>query len=284
MRLSFPLALGLLVLGFHAWAQGVLTNETIVTFSKVNMSERVMEQLVHTRAGKYDVTPNALISLKEAGVPDVVIAAMVNHESSATPMASNYESQPSNPPDAAQMFPTATVQLPLSNAPRAAEGHAYRFRSSFSSVVLEDATPVSLRVTTAASSETAKLGDAMTFQVARAVTVNGVVVIPRGAKATGTIASVKHKGDMGRGGILQLTIDSVTLADGTEVPLRASREGPTASRSNTDSIAFTAGTKWVATPFLILQGRDAVIPHGAQVTGYVDGDFTVAKQDPGAHL
>jgi|GEM_PF-5869247 len=275
MRLSLLVPLLLAASSCYVSAQELLTNETVVKLSKAQISEGVILQLVRTQPGQYDITPDALVSLKEAGVQDGVIAAILNRTNSAAHVPQYHPPQTSVPSSAAPL-PAAAVAFSLSNVPDAGQGRVYRFRSGSRSLLLEDATPVTLRITTAASSQNAKLGDAVNFQVARAVIVDGVVIIPRGARATGTIAAVKHKAHMGRGGSLQLSVDSVSLPDGREVPLRASRERYQSSGSQSGNIAVGGGTRWVAAPFIVVQGKDAVISHGTEISGYVDGDFNVA--------
>lgn len=53
-----------------------LTNDTIVRMSKAGLDETVIIQTIQTQPGAYDITPDDLISLKDAGVSQHVIAAM----------------------------------------------------------------------------------------------------------------------------------------------------------------------------------------------------------------
>ncbi len=53
-----------------------LTNETIVKLSKAGLDDTVIVQAVQTQPGAYDTAPDDLISLKNAGVSQKVIAAM----------------------------------------------------------------------------------------------------------------------------------------------------------------------------------------------------------------
>jgi hypothetical protein len=243
-----------------ALGQQPLSNESVAKLSNAGVTDEVIVQLIRTQPGHYDVVPDALVTLKKSGVRDGVIAAIINRENSA--LSANSE------------MPAPQVGIPAPTSNEGLTRRPSRFRSDSNSLVLEDATPITLRVVSAASSETAKLGDVVALQVSRAVSVSGTVIIPRGAKAVGTITTIKHKGALGRGGTLRLAIDSVSLADGTEVPVRSTSEANFGIGRNADSIPFSAGTRWATIPFLALQGKDAVIPHGAKVTAYVDGDFS----------
>jgi hypothetical protein len=89
---------------------------------------------------------------------------------------------------------------------------------------LEDGTPVKLRLTRNLSSASDKKGGTVDFEVLEDVTVDGVLVIPRGGIAWATITDAQPKRRMGRGGKLDVNIDSVRLKDGEKVPLRAVKE------------------------------------------------------------
>lgn len=89
---------------------------------------------------------------------------------------------------------------------------------------LEDGTPIRLRLTRNLSSGTDRKGDQVDFEVLEDVSVQNIVVIPRGGIAWATIAEAEPKKRMGRGGKLNVNIDSVRLRDGEKVPLRAIKE------------------------------------------------------------
>src|ERR1039457_1156546 len=57
--------------------QEPLNNESILKMVKAGLSEDVIANLVKTQPARYAVTPDQLIELKAAGVPDKVVAAMV---------------------------------------------------------------------------------------------------------------------------------------------------------------------------------------------------------------
>ena len=56
-------------------AQG-LSNHDILNMAANGLGEEVILTSIHTRGGRFDVSPNALVNLKAAGVSDRVIQAM----------------------------------------------------------------------------------------------------------------------------------------------------------------------------------------------------------------
>ena len=140
---------------------------------------------------------------------------------------------------------------------------------------LEDATPVKLRLQRNLSSADAQTGDRVDFDALEEITVNGVVVIPKGSIAWGTITEAQAKRRMGRGGKLDVNIDAVRLADGEKCALRAVKEGQGGSHTGamTAGIVATALVAWPAAPvFLLMHGKDITIPEGTEITAYVNGD------------
>src|ERR1019366_4934105 len=72
----------LLTLVFLGGAQeAILTNDSVVKMVKGGISEEVVLSVVKSSPAKYDLTPDQLITLKSAGVPDRVVAAMVERAS-----------------------------------------------------------------------------------------------------------------------------------------------------------------------------------------------------------
>lgn len=65
------------------FAQEPLTNDSILKMVQANLAEDVIISMVRTQPAKYTVTPDQLIALKSAGVPDRVVAAMVEKSSGA---------------------------------------------------------------------------------------------------------------------------------------------------------------------------------------------------------
>src|SRR5665213_1389781 len=89
---------------------------------------------------------------------------------------------------------------------------------------LLDGTTVKLRLAENLSSESAKTGEQVPFEVTEDVVVDGVTVIPKGAQALATVTEAQPKRRMGRGGKLDVNVDSVRLADGEKAQLRAVKD------------------------------------------------------------
>lgn len=67
-----------------AFAAETLTNDAIVTMVKGGVGEDLLIAKVRTSEGKYDLSPGGILSLKNAGVSEAIIKAMV--EASAPPL------------------------------------------------------------------------------------------------------------------------------------------------------------------------------------------------------
>jgi hypothetical protein len=89
---------------------------------------------------------------------------------------------------------------------------------------LEDGTPVKLRIARTISSADATTGQTVEFEVVEEVKVHDIVVIPRGGTAWATVTEAEAKRRMGRGGKLNINIDSVRLVTGEKIALRAVKE------------------------------------------------------------
>ena len=89
---------------------------------------------------------------------------------------------------------------------------------------LDDGTPVTLRISQTVSSAEAHVNDRVEFEVTGEIRVADTVIIPKGGIAWGTVTEAQHKRRLGRGGKLEIVMNSVRLADGETAPLRATKE------------------------------------------------------------
>ena len=69
-------------------AQDVLTNDSIVKMIKAGLGEGIVVSTIQSQPGKYTVTPDALIKLKQEGVSEKIIEAMVAKGSAGASVAS----------------------------------------------------------------------------------------------------------------------------------------------------------------------------------------------------
>src|SRR5438445_1927458 len=140
---------------------------------------------------------------------------------------------------------------------------------------LEDATPVKLRSARTISSADAHTGDTLDFEVLEDVLVAGTLVVPKGGIAWGTVTEAEPKRRMGRGGKLNVNIDSVRLVDGEKVALRAIKDtkGGGHVGAMTGAMVATSIVFFPAAPlFLFMHGKDITIPKGTEITAYINGD------------
>jgi hypothetical protein len=146
------------------------------------------------------------------------------------------------------------------------------------SLLIADGTPVKLQLNQTISSAHARIGDRLDFVVPADVTIKGLTVIPTGSIASATVIGVKHRRLLGIGGKVVLKLDSVRLADGDRVPLRARTEVKGSSHTKLMAAAILGVSTffWPATPaFLLWRGGDSTVLKGTEVTGHVDGDAWV---------
>lgn len=143
---------------------------------------------------------------------------------------------------------------------------------------LEDGTPIKLRLTHNLSSATAQTNDRVDFDVLEEVKVGDLVVIPKGSIGWGTVTEAQAKRRMGRGGKLDVNIDSVRLANGDKAALRGVKDvkGGGHSGAMTGGIVATSLVMWPAAPlFLLMHGKDVTMPQGTELTVYINGDCPI---------
>jgi hypothetical protein len=146
--------------------------------------------------------------------------------------------------------------------------------------VLEDGTPVKLRIGRTVSSADAHVGETVDFEVLEDVPVNGVIVIAKSGLAFATVTEAQAKRRMARGGKLNMNIDAVRLVTGEKAALRAVKEvkGGGHTGAMTGGIVATSIVFFPAAPFfLFMHGKDISIPKGTEITAYVNGDMQLDR-------
>jgi hypothetical protein len=126
------------------------------------------------------------------------------------------------------------------------------------------------------SSADAKTGDTVDFEVLEDVKFGEAVIIPRGGTALATVTLAKSRGRMGKGGKLDINIDSVRLVSGEKAALRAVKETKGGGRTGamTGAIVASSILFFPAAPFfLFMKGKDITIPKGTEITAYINGDI-----------
>ena len=126
-------------------------------------------------------------------------------------------------------------------------------------IILPNQTAVHLKLGRALSSETAKVGEEVNFEVAEAVIVKGRTIVEKGAPAAGAVTEAEPKGRMSKAGKINVNVHSVQLADGEKLPLRSFGISVTSEQKTGISLPK-------------LHGKETTLAQGTEMTGYVDGD------------
>jgi hypothetical protein len=151
-------------------------------------------------------------------------------------------------------------------------------------VVVPDGTKVRVRLDQTLSSATADEGQTVELSVTDAIVLDGVTVVPEGARGTGTVVIAQEKRRMGRAGKLDFSVDRVRAVNGQWLPVRytlTKKEGDGKSVSTGVITAGVAVVFWPAAPFVLLRkGKDTAVNKGVTFDVFIDGNHTIGA--PGA--
>lgn len=138
--------------------------------------------------------------------------------------------------------------------------------------IIPAGTPVRVRLVDAVTAETAQSGDTITYEVSQNVLVDGVIVIPAGARGTAHVVAAKPSGPLGRAAELELDFCTVTGVDGVLLPM-ASSSAKFAPHGAERSRALAAGAGMAGMALLgpvgaagsvLVKGPDLVFPAGTE--------------------
>jgi hypothetical protein len=216
------------------------------------------------------VTDDGLDQIKEMSEVKTTGQTVVNLELKPVRDARIKAAQPAPRQDA----PAASVPA---YHPAAIPAPAPQAAPSFSTSaphVLLDGTPVSLRLSQTISSANAKIGQEVPLEVVGDISVDQVVVLPRGAMAIAKVTAAEPSKKLSRSGKLDIAISYTRLKDQEKVPLRAGAGNRAKQSNNTGvEVAVTTILFWpAASYFLFAKGKDITIDKGTEITAYVDGD------------
>lgn len=132
-------------------------------------------------------------------------------------------------------------------------------------VVLKGGTPITVQLGTTISGGSVSVGQVIDCKVTRDIQVDGVTVIPAGSLAKAQVVRAKKNGILGKEGQLQISINSVTAVDGTQVML----SGGTLSDEGSDKLVLSL--------FLcfLIKGGAAELPAGMECTPLVSGNTVI---------
>jgi hypothetical protein len=163
-----------------------------------------------------------------------------------------------------KIVPPTTRERTMYDAPAVPTEAAPPAPSSVTEFTLRNGTPIHLKLGKTVSSATAHVGDLVDLQVVEEVTVNGLVVIPKGAAATAIVMEAEPKKRLGHGGKLGFNINSVRLWDDEKAAVRSYQESTGSNSSGGAILPLGAG-------------KDVVFTEGTDFTAYVDGDMKLKK-------
>ena len=230
-----------------------MSNSDVLRMLEAGFTAETILAQIKSAQCNFTTTPAALQHLKEEGVPDAVILAIVmaprpivatNHSSNASEQQKNFR-----------------VKIP--------NGLAVEVEAPFS-----------------VSSQDVRQGDAISFRVVNPVKVDGVVVIEPGSTATGRVVQASRGGHFGRAGRLAWTMESVTGVDGTRIPLQAAGRivGDSKSAKVITQTIVLGSLIWVAAPLALMhgfkRGENAIIPAGKRLEVVVKGETFVNAVSP----
>ena len=127
-------------------------------------------------------------------------------------------------------------------------------------IILARQTPVHLKLGRELSSATAHVGDEVNFEVSQGVIVGGVTVIAKGAPGFGAVTEAEPKKRMGKAGKLNVSVNSVVLANNEKIILRSFGIEQSAEQKSGRTIP-------------LLRGKDVTLAKDAEITAYVDSDL-----------
>jgi type IV secretory pathway VirB10-like protein len=153
------------------------------------------------------------------------------------------------PPPLDRSWPSSSPSSPAPTAPSASEStptHADEHSAeparapeppapTYEELIVSSGSVIGLQNETALSSEKARVEDKVEARVTRDVRVGGTVAIPAGTKALGTVVVVERGGKFKDRARLGIRFHTLTLADGTRLPISTEtiyREGDAPGNSS----------------------------------------------------
>lgn len=143
-------------------------------------------------------------------------------------------------------------------------------------VVLHKDLQLVLRSRQIIATTTNRVGDVLKFEVIRPVIAGNLVVIAKGAPATGTLANSERAARGGKGGALELHLKSVQLVTGQEVPIISHARFDAADLDPGYAAMRGFGAVLLSS---LAKGQEAKIPKGVRIPVWIEDDVTVRNAD-----
>ncbi len=133
-------------------------------------------------------------------------------------------------------------------------------------LIIPAGTLIKVEVLQEVTSKNAKSGDILSFSTVEPVVINNKVYVPKGSPVTGMVKDVDGKRGLGKAGSLNISIDYLTMPDGSKVKLNGS---PSVKGKNT--LGSAVAVALIVNPlFLLHKGKDAKIKKGDIYNVYVE--------------
>jgi len=142
---------------------------------------------------------------------------------------------------------------------------------STTTIKIPASTAIILRVTDSLSSKNATETSTVNFVVLSDVKVKDLVVIKAGTAAKAQVSVIDKAGYVGTAGKILISDFSTRSTDGTFIPLQG-----TISNQASSKVVISCALSLIVCPlFLLMKGKDAVVPAGTEKTVYTASDIEV---------
>jgi hypothetical protein len=239
--------------GAFGQTQKPLSNADIINLTKQGLDSALIVKEIQSSLTSFDTTPQALIDLKNAGLDNSVIDAMLSAQAQ----------KPSGSIEAIQGIANTGAGSPMDASKPVCSANG--------GCLLKEGIEVPLKFANGISSKTANEGDPVEFLLDDDLKVGDSVVVAKGAHALATITTAKKAGMMGRPGDLSVQIQYLVVGS-NHVHIRGTK-----GREGDSKTGATVALTVLFGPIgLIKHGKNVEIPAGSPLTAYVDQDIWLA--------
>lgn len=189
--------------------------------------------ITRTKSMMFTAALGTLLLLGACGSPDPAATA-----------AADEEAMPEAAPETATPAPAPAPAAPVAAAPKpAAKPAAAPKPAPVQVVTIPAGTVLSMSLSTALTSKTAKVGDPVKAMLTSDVAVDGRTVIANGTTVAGSVIKVVSGGDkIGGTPTLAVSFDRIELAGGTDLPISGEITEKGKSDNTRDTVKIVGGT------------------------------------------
>lgn len=137
--------------------------------------------------------------------------------------------------------------------------------------ILQEGTIIKAALTQNISGKEVSVGQTVDFELSENVILNDKVVIPKGAKITGSVTEAQRSKALGKKGKLAFSIDYLYLKNGKVIKLRNQIE----KNFKGSGAAVAAGAILLSPIALLFNGKNAKYEKGEVFTAYIDKEVTL---------